>query len=245
MKYKIHPVADMFPMLEGRPFNDLEQDIELYGQHDPIVVDGDTLIDGRNRLRACESLGIEPKVVEWSTLGIKSQVHEWIFSKNIERRHLTDDQRVAITLAVDEYTDRLYAEEQKAKTQFKPGNHAAKKKHENETVNPESGSPSRDVKAMHARSTAGRVGAKAQVSRHKAQTAINLSKLAENDTEAAEQLDEVKQGLRKLKDTKAAPKKRKLSDESIYQKCCGLIHKAFDNCPLDYLDSLRTVAKGK
>lgn len=98
MKYKIHEVTALFPMLEKgtRPYNDLEDHIRLFGQIEPIVVDGDTLLDGRNRLAICEENGIPPKVVQWSTLGVKNPQHEWIFGKNFARRNITKDVGTAI-----------------------------------------------------------------------------------------------------------------------------------------------------
>jgi ParB-like chromosome segregation protein Spo0J len=93
---KIHPVAKMFPLLdEGSPEREeLELSIEKNGLLEPLVVDGDVLLDGRNRLSVCCYLGIEPRFVEWKTLKDRgSDQASFIIAKNLSRRHLTPDQR--------------------------------------------------------------------------------------------------------------------------------------------------------
>ena len=59
-KYKVHPYADHYPMMEGEQFADLVRDITEKGLKTPITVDKDCiLLDGRNRLEALERAGIE------------------------------------------------------------------------------------------------------------------------------------------------------------------------------------------
>ena len=94
--YAVHPVARMFPLLTGKPFDDLKKSIEIYGQQDPIIVDAHTILDGRNRLIIMNELGREPKLVQFATLKTGIPAPEWIAVKNLQRRHLTDDQRLAI-----------------------------------------------------------------------------------------------------------------------------------------------------
>jgi hypothetical protein len=52
------------------------------------------LLDGRNRLRICIELGIEPTIKHYTLRGGEE---EYILAHNLSRRHLTDDQRVMIT----------------------------------------------------------------------------------------------------------------------------------------------------
>jgi ParB-like chromosome segregation protein Spo0J len=62
-KRPVHPVADLFPMMTDEKLADLAADIKANGLHCPIVVDKEgVLIDGRNRAKACEIVGIEPTV---------------------------------------------------------------------------------------------------------------------------------------------------------------------------------------
>lgn len=62
--HEVHPVASIFPLLEGTELRDLADDIGANGLREPIVVvvcDGRRVIlDGRNRLRACELAGVSP-----------------------------------------------------------------------------------------------------------------------------------------------------------------------------------------
>jgi ParB-like chromosome segregation protein Spo0J len=90
--FTVHPAADNFPLLEGKDYGELKAAIAARGLSVPIVKKGNVILDGRNRLRACEELGVEPQFIEYDgndEVGL-------IVSMNLLRRHLTDDQRVAI-----------------------------------------------------------------------------------------------------------------------------------------------------
>jgi ParB-like chromosome segregation protein Spo0J len=57
----VHPLADLFPMMEPDDLAALADDIKANGLQQPIVVDdAGVLIDGRNRLAACKRAGVEP-----------------------------------------------------------------------------------------------------------------------------------------------------------------------------------------
>ena len=62
--YTISETSAASPEMNDAQFAALKNDIEERGQLVPIVVKGSEVIDGRKRLRACEELGIEPKVIE-------------------------------------------------------------------------------------------------------------------------------------------------------------------------------------
>jgi hypothetical protein len=51
------------------------------------------IIDGRHRYRACETLGIEPKVQEWDGEG---SLTSFVVGLNLHRRHLDTSQRAAV-----------------------------------------------------------------------------------------------------------------------------------------------------
>jgi hypothetical protein len=96
--FESHPLAELFPLLEGRRFTELCADIKANGLVHPIVMHQGKIIDGRNRLRACKEVGCDPVFTEFATLGLSCSVEKYIFSTNIQRRHLTDDQRAAIAM---------------------------------------------------------------------------------------------------------------------------------------------------
>ena len=52
-KLEFHPVADLFPLLQGEAFQKLVADIQQNGLIEPILVDTERrIIDGRNRTPA-------------------------------------------------------------------------------------------------------------------------------------------------------------------------------------------------
>jgi ParB/RepB/Spo0J family partition protein len=86
---KIHPVADLFPMMSDDELTELATDIKANGQIHPIIIDNDIIIDGRNRLEACNRAGIQPTFAE---LNGQDPV-AFILSANIARRHLSKGQQ--------------------------------------------------------------------------------------------------------------------------------------------------------
>jgi ParB-like nuclease domain len=102
-QYRNHDVADLFPAMTEKEFAELKTSISQDGQHQPIVVDGDQLLDGRHRLRACMELGIEPKVVQFAELGLETTPAAWIMATNAHRRNLTPDQKLAMLSAYDRW----------------------------------------------------------------------------------------------------------------------------------------------
>ena len=96
----IHPVAGKFPLLFGRDYEELVEDIRSHGQLHPVVFHDNRLLDGRNRVRACTELGITPTEIEWDAPdGVTAG--EWIVSTNLQRRHLTSQQRAMIAADPD------------------------------------------------------------------------------------------------------------------------------------------------
>jgi hypothetical protein len=92
----VHPVAALFPMLADDELEELAADIKANGLRFPIVRDkeGKTLIDGRNRLKACEIAGVKPA---FRNLDGEDPV-DFIISANLARRNLNKGQQ-AIVLA--------------------------------------------------------------------------------------------------------------------------------------------------
>jgi hypothetical protein len=89
---KIHPVAELFPMLSDPELAELGEDIKKNGQINPIVVRGNEVLDGRNRLAACRAAGVDPIITEFHG----DDPIAFIVSANLRRRHLTGSQRAMI-----------------------------------------------------------------------------------------------------------------------------------------------------
>jgi ParB-like chromosome segregation protein Spo0J len=108
--YTVHPVASLFPRLEGKARDELKQSLLDHGQQQPIVVKDGVLVDGLNRLELLLELGKEPVIQEYtSTL----PVEEYILAANLWRRHLTDDQRMMIATEILARKERAEAEARK------------------------------------------------------------------------------------------------------------------------------------
>jgi hypothetical protein len=95
--YDVHAVAQLFPLMTGKAYDDLKGSIELCGQNEPIVFDGNIFLDGRNRVRILNELGMEPWIVELDEVAPDEDLNagSWIELKNRQRRHLTPDQILA------------------------------------------------------------------------------------------------------------------------------------------------------
>lgn len=85
---EVHPVAALFPMLGDDELTELAADIQTHGLLHPIVLDGDgRLLDGRNRLAACDRLGVNPSFTTYD-----GDSDAYALSVNVARRHLTKGQ---------------------------------------------------------------------------------------------------------------------------------------------------------
>lgn len=97
---RAHPAAELFPLMADAELAELAEDIKTHGLHEPVWLidhEGDTVIlDGRNRFRACELAGVEPRTRRYSgpdPIGFS-------ISQNMQRRHLTPGQRAAVAFNV-------------------------------------------------------------------------------------------------------------------------------------------------
>jgi hypothetical protein len=117
-----HPLANMFPLMEGAEFDELVADIKQNGLRERIELYQGKILDGRNRYRALQRLGINPigraeyccritgHLIEARN---DEQARAYVISKNLHRRHLTAEQKrdvIAALLNADRtQTDRSIA----------------------------------------------------------------------------------------------------------------------------------------
>jgi len=100
-QYEFHPLADLFPLMEGEEFDALVSDIKANGLRKPIMLYEGKILDGRNRYRACLAAGLDVAlhVAQWrkgSPRHSNGGPLGYVLSENLRRRHLTTDQRAAI-----------------------------------------------------------------------------------------------------------------------------------------------------
>lgn len=97
MEYRPHPLADIFPLMTGEEFVALKADIKENGLLEPIWVLDGLLLDGRNRFRACQEVGVKPVFRDYEG----DNPTAFVISLNLKRRHLNESQRgmVAAKLA--------------------------------------------------------------------------------------------------------------------------------------------------
>jgi hypothetical protein len=124
---QFHPLADIFPLMEGEEFDELVADIKAHGLREDIVLYQDKILDGRNRYRACLAAGVDPEFVPLKTMIPEIEVDTdiavaYVISKNIHRRHLTAEQKrdlvAKLIKAAPEKSDRQIAAAAKASPTF-------------------------------------------------------------------------------------------------------------------------------
>lgn len=107
-----HPLADIFPLIEGQEFDDLVRDIARHGLREPIILLNGQILDGRNRYRASVAAKLLPESLDHVTttqikhfkyfvpMGAPDPSHDellaFVLSKNLHRRQLDESQRAAV-----------------------------------------------------------------------------------------------------------------------------------------------------
>jgi len=90
--YKFHPLADLFPLIEGEEFDALVADIKTNGLLEPVWLYEDKIIDGRNRYLACQALKIEPQTRIYKG----KEPIAFVVSLNLVRRQLNTSQKAML-----------------------------------------------------------------------------------------------------------------------------------------------------
>jgi len=170
-----HPLALIFPEIEGEAFDSLVASIREHGQREPVLLADGKIADGRNRARAIwklqdEGLEIELNTVVWESTTGRSLAEE-VWLRNAVRRQLTSDQKAMAVLiyqdAVAEECARRQAASRFGTTSVGEPDSPVDLIRDLPLVAPESSD-------KNARSQRGQLAALANLSRHKIDKAMRI-----------------------------------------------------------------------
>jgi hypothetical protein len=124
-EFKFHPLADIFPLMEGEEFDALVADIKANGLREKIVLYEGMILDGRNRYRAALQAGLIKLDHDRRHCPIAYYADKhfddpaaYVISANIHCRHLTAEQKreliAKLIKAQPEKSDRQIAGAAKA-----------------------------------------------------------------------------------------------------------------------------------
>jgi uncharacterized protein YkuJ len=96
MNTELHPACAVWPQMSDAELDSLAADIKANGLHDPLTLTPDNkLLDGRNRMLACERAGVTPATVVYAGDPVLFSL-----SKNKQRRHMSVDQIALVAAAL-------------------------------------------------------------------------------------------------------------------------------------------------
>ena len=92
MNLEFHPLANIFPLIDGQAYNDLVADVLKHGVREPVWLYEGQILDGRNRWRAAQVAGVEcgTRIYEGD------DAPGFVVSLNLHRRHLSESQRAMV-----------------------------------------------------------------------------------------------------------------------------------------------------
>ena len=93
---KFHPLANLFPPMEGEEFKAFVEDLKNNGQREPVIVHQGMVLDGCNRVRACQELKVAVKQKPFEG----GDPISFVLSVNLHRRHLNETQRGIVAAKV-------------------------------------------------------------------------------------------------------------------------------------------------
>jgi hypothetical protein len=91
-EYEFHPIANIFPMMEGKEFERFKEDIKTRKLQEPIITYDGKILDGRNRYNACKELYLTPTTKQYDG----GDPVGFVLSANLHRRHLNESQRAMV-----------------------------------------------------------------------------------------------------------------------------------------------------
>jgi len=215
---KIHPIAKQFPALSAKEYKELLEDIKANGVKIPVLVNKkrDTILDGRSRWMAAHDLGLKDKQVPLEVFkGKDDAIPGEILSRNILRRHLTTDQRLAMIVMVR--GDDLEAEAKERMTR------------KADSAPTKSSEQTGDAR--------GKLAKEAGVSAHKAQQALRARR--------AGMLRDVVSGKLSLRKAAGKPRKQRPAKERSFEQIVWARWATFmRHWPLDQRRAVKELVRG-
>lgn len=92
-EYEVHPLANIFPMMEDDQFDALVADILRHGIQTPITLYQGKILDGRNRYRAAREAGYKLTAKDFRDLPSDQDPKQFVVSANAQRRQLNQEQK--------------------------------------------------------------------------------------------------------------------------------------------------------
>lgn len=89
----LSPLTALFPSMAAEQYAALKESIARHGLLEPLLVHRGEVIDGRHRWRACQELGLEPRV---QVLPEDADPLACVLARNAARRDLSPSQRALI-----------------------------------------------------------------------------------------------------------------------------------------------------
>lgn len=99
-KLEFHPIANIFPLMEGTAFSEFKADAKQHGVREQIVIHEGKILDGRNRYRAACDLKIEFSVRKFDASIDGDSPLAFVLSSNLHRRHLDTSQRALVAAGI-------------------------------------------------------------------------------------------------------------------------------------------------
>lgn len=94
-----HPLANIFPLIDGAEFDELVADIRTHGVREPVWLYEGLILDGRNRYRASEIARVDCPMREF----LGDDPRAFVVSLNLRRRHLSESQRGLAAARLENY----------------------------------------------------------------------------------------------------------------------------------------------
>lgn len=109
---EVHEATGVFPMMDDEGLGRLADDIRANGLIEPIAVHDGKVLDGRARLAACGTAGVEPRFMDAPIGGMRPI--EFVLARNLRRRHLTKVQLALLAFDLRPHYQAAAIERQKA-----------------------------------------------------------------------------------------------------------------------------------